>query len=78
MRNDSDDEIRKGVVSFMRGTVILDEYDKLYDEGVEKGIEQNSLDSIRSLMNNLKISANEAMNYLDIPKEKQEVYLEKL
>ncbi|MDO5296088.1 MAG: hypothetical protein Q4F00_05500 [bacterium] len=46
--------------------------------GIKIGIEQTVLSSIQSLMETLKLSAQEAMNALRIPESEQPHYLEKL
>ena len=47
-------------------------------QGVEQGIEQGRLESIRNLMVSLKCTAQQAMNFLMIPKSDQSRYLAKL
>jgi hypothetical protein len=78
----ADDPIRRGVENLMGGKVLYSEIDRIYDEGIEKGIEkgieQNSLSSIKNLMNSLKISADDAMNYLGIAEDDRDKYLKKL
>ncbi len=74
----ADDSIRRGVENLMGGKVLYSEIDRIYDEGIEKGIEQNSLSSIKNLMNSLKISADEAMSYLGIAEDDRDKYLKKL
>ena len=46
--------------------------------GYDLGMEQGLKDSIRKLMKNLNISADEAMGFLDIPKEDRDRYLDRL
>ena len=46
--------------------------------GEEKVIEQGVLSSIKNLMDSMKISASEAMDYLKIPEERRDKYLKKL
>ena len=52
--------------------------DGVEQKGIEKGIKQGQdsalLDSIRNLMKNLKFSAIQAMDVLDIPEEKRHEY----
>ena len=57
--------------------VILEEFDQeIYDEGMrEEGREEEKTSSIRSLMKNLKLSAEEAMDTLDIPKNERSKYM---
>ena len=47
-------------------------------EGREEGREQSRIDSIRSIMKNLKLSLQEAMDALSIPLEEQQKYKMKL
>nr|MCR5543278.1 hypothetical protein [Eubacterium sp.] len=76
----------EGVDYVMGGRVIYDEIDQAFDDGIEQGIEQGLeqgaestlIKSIKNLMNNLKMSAVEAMNSLGIPEEEQAKYLEKI
>jgi hypothetical protein len=48
------------------------------NEGIAQGIEQGRLESIRNLMVSLKCTAQQAMNFLMIPKSDQSRYLAKL
>ena len=48
------------------------------NEGIAQGIEQGRLESIRNLMISLKCTAQQAMNFLMIPKSDQSKYLAKL
>ena len=48
------------------------------EKGIEQGIEQGVLSSIKNLMDSMKISASEAMDYLKIPEEQQAKYMEKI
>ena len=48
------------------------------EQGIEQGIDKERLNNIRSLMAKLTLSANQAMDALDIPAEEQPKYLEML
>ena len=48
------------------------------EEGREEGREKTLLESIRNVMNNLKISAEQAMKALGIPESDYPEYLSKL
>ena len=47
-------------------------------EGREEGVDQSRIDSIKSLMNTLKLTAQQAMEALSIPLSEQSRYLTKL
>ena len=44
-------------------------------EGLKKGIEEGRLNSVKALMKNAKVSAQEAMKILDVPSEEQQKLL---
>lgn len=44
-------------------------------EGLKKGIEEGRLNSVKALMKNVKVSAQEAMKILDVPSEEQQKLL---
>ena len=48
------------------------------EEGREEGIDQSRIESIKSLMRTLKLSAQQAMDALGIPLSEQSRYLSKL
>ena len=48
------------------------------EEGREEGRESTLASSIRSMMSKLKLSAEEAMDILDIPKNERSKYMTKL
>ena len=52
--------------------------EKGIERGIEQGIEQGVISSIKNLMDSMKISASEAMDYLKIPEEQRDKYLKKL
>ena len=45
------------------------------EKGIEKGVEKGVASSIRSMMSKLKLSAEEAMDTLDIPKSERSKYM---
>ncbi len=49
-----------------------------YEEGVANGLEEGIETSIRRLMNNMNISQDKAMDYLGIPEEDRDKYMEKV
>ena len=50
-------------------------YDAGIEEGIEKGVESTLVSSIRNMMSKLKLSAEEAMDTLDIPKSERSKYM---
>jgi hypothetical protein len=48
------------------------------EKGIAKGSEEKELSTIKKLMEKLQYTAEQAMTFLDIPKEKQEIYLKRL
>lgn len=62
--NDIESEV-KGMYAFSR---------MVLEEGIEKGKDLNFIESIKSLMINLQIDMNEAMDLLNTPIEKREIY----
>ena len=49
-----------------------------YEQGHEDGKEDNLVTNIQALMKNMNISVQQAMEVLEVPKEKYKVYEEKL
>ena len=49
--------------------------EKGIEKGIEKGRESTLASSIRSMMSKLKLSAEEAMDTLDIPKSERSKYM---
>ena len=49
-----------------------------YEEGIKEGREDEKVSSLRSMMKNLKMSAEEAMETLDIPKSERSKYMARL
>lgn len=47
-------------------------------KGIEKGIEKNTVTSIKHLMANLKMTVNQAMEVLEVPKDEREKYMKLL
>ena len=62
----------------------LYEYDQeqhmkwLREEGYEQGQEDNLVTNIKMLMKNMNISVQQAMEVLEVPKEKYKMYEEKV
>lgn len=52
--------------------------DEVRDEGKRKGIEETKIISIQSLMKNLNLSLQQAMEVLDIPLQEREYYMKKV
>lgn len=48
------------------------------EQGIEQGIEKNTLDSIKKVMNSLHVTAERAMEILEIPRNDYQNYLCKL
>jgi hypothetical protein len=48
------------------------------EKGIAKGSEEKELSTIKKLMEKLQYTAEQAMTFLDIPKEKQDIYLKRL
>ena len=73
-------EIHKAEV----GTMLLTEYNEIQREelllnkgmkkGMKKGMEKGMIKAITNMMNKLKLSAEQAMDVLNIPKEEYEYY----
>jgi hypothetical protein len=53
--------------------------EEIFNEGLELGVRQgeqnNLLNNVRSMVRNLKMSAQQAMDALDVPKDDQQRYL---
>ena len=45
------------------------------EEGRKAGVEEDRLNSVKALMKNAKVSAQEAMKMLDVPSEEQQKLL---
>ena len=54
------------------------DYNSAHASGVEKGIEKNLLENLKAIMKNLQVSAEKAMDILDISQDKRDFYLSKL
>ena len=50
----------------------------LREESIQRGIDQNRIESIRNIMDGLKYTAQQAMDLLKIPVADQKKYLAKL
>lgn len=48
------------------------------EKGIEKGIERGFLESISKMVNKFRVSPDEAMDVLEIPKNERSFYIEKL
>ena len=58
------------------GRKVMGEFEKYFrEEGRKAGVEEGRLNSIKALMQNTKISAQEAMRMLSIPPEEQQKLL---
>ncbi len=53
-------------------------FEEIRKEGLEQGAEQARIDSIRNLMDSLKMTAQQAMEVLKIPASEQSAYAAKL
>lgn len=53
-------------------------FEKGRAEGIEIGFERNRLESIRSVIRKTGWTAEEAMNFLDVPKDEHKKYLDLL
>ena len=52
--------------------------DELREKSIQRGIDQNRVESIRNVMDGLKYTAQQAMDLLKIPASEQKKYLAKL
>ena len=46
--------------------------------GITKGVETGTIDALKNIMNNLQMTAQQAMEAIGIPKDQQQTYLQKL
>ena len=53
-------------------------FEEVRQQGIEQGIEMNQVNNIRNLMENLKISAQKAMELIGIPNNEQEKLASKI
>ena len=65
------DEIKKVIRMTRLGQMLM-------DEGMEKGIELTQTESIKKLMKNMGWTIDQAMEALEIPKEKREKYRQEI
>ena len=56
-------------------SLLEQEYEERENIGIEKGIEKGKADSVKNLMKNLKLTAEQAMDALGIPKSDYNKYL---
>jgi len=66
---------QKRVGDLMGGKVLDLDVIRAHDEGIEQGKDEERLFSIRRIMNKLKMTAEEAMYTLDIPKGERSKYM---
>ena len=52
--------------------------EQLRDESIQRGIDQNRVESIKNIMETLKLTAQQAMDALKIPKGEQGKYMARL
>lgn len=58
--------------------LMKDVIEKRVEQGVQQGAQQATLDNLRSMMRTLKLTAEQAMDALQIPPSEQPVYLKKI
>ncbi len=69
------EDVRKGVAMTRLGQMLVEEgREEGRKEGMKEGEQYTLLESIRSLMETLKLSADQAMEALRIPTEEREKY----
>ena len=66
---------QKRVGDLMGGKVLDLDVIRAHDEGIEQGRDSTLAKSIRSIMKNFKLTAEEAMDKLDIPKGERSKYM---
>ena len=71
-------QTQKKVGDLMGGKVLDLDIIKAHDDGIKEGKEEEKVSSLRSMMKNLKMSAEEAMESLDIPKSERSKYMARL
>ncbi|MDO5108252.1 MAG: hypothetical protein Q4D39_08245, partial [Coriobacteriaceae bacterium] len=49
--------------------------EEIYNEGREEGAQDNLLNNVRSMVKNLKMTAQQAMDVLEVPKAEQQRYI---
>ena len=52
--------------------------EQLRDESIQRGIDQTRIESIKNIMETLKLTAQQAMDALKIPKGEQGKYMARL
>ena len=65
-------------MSRYREASIRQESRQLRDESIQRGIDQTRIESIKSIMETLKLTAQQAMDALKIPKGEQGKYMARL
>ena len=73
------DEIKEVMRMTRLGQMLMDEgmekgIEQGIEKGIEKGIELTQTDSIKKLMKNMNLTIEQAMNTLEVPKDKREKY----
>ena len=53
-------------------------FEEVRDESYNRGVQQNAISNIQSLMRNMKLNPKQAMDALSIPAEDQEKYAKML
>ena len=53
-------------------------FEEVRDESYNRGVQQNAISNIQSLMRNMKLNPKQAMDALSIPAEDQEKYVKML
>jgi len=64
--------------TFMRVDLMCKAMDELREQSIQRGIDQNRVESIKNTMEGLKYTAQQAMDLLKIPVSDQPKYLSKL
>lgn len=58
--------------------IMCEVMEQLRDESIQRGIDQTRIESIKSIMETLKLTAQQAMDALKIPKGEQGKYMARL
>ena len=67
--------IHQRVGDYMGGKVLDLDIIRAHDAGIDEGCEKTTMDVIRNLMKNLKMTAEQAMEAIGIPKSDYNKYL---
>mgnify|MGYP001001064809 CR=1 FL=1 len=76
LKNEFDMDISADIEEEMRTMCNLST--GIYEQGMERGMERDRLESLRTIMQTMRLSEDEAMNALLIPPEKRAKYKELL